>query len=292
MLDSIYNYLINPIISYDFMQNALFALLILSISSPITGVFLTIRKMSLSGDAISHAILPGTALSFLFYGLSITAMTIGGLIAGVFVITISALFSRISKSTEDSSLAVFYLVSLALGVLIVSISGSNIDLLHFLFGSVFAINDDIIYSLGIITSINLITLSIIIRPLIIDSMDSLYLSSVSKSGPFVHLLFMIITVMNLVAGFQAIGTLMAVGLMIIPAVCARFWSLKLSKICLISTIFSIISVNLGLIISFNFDLPCSPCIILSLGALYLLSFVFGKQKGLIWLFIKTKHLEA
>lgn len=292
MLSSLYDYFILPIANYDFMQKAIVALFVLCLSSPITGVFLTLRKMSLSGDAISHAILPGAALGFLFYGLSVTAMTIGGLLAGVLVISASAIFSRISKSSEDNSLAVFYLISLALGVLIVSISGSNIDLLHFLFGSIFTITDEILYSLGIITTLNLITLAIIVRPLIIDSMDSLYLSSVSKAGPWVHLIFMVVTVMNLVGGFQAIGTLMAVGVMIIPAISARFWSIKLYKICLISVFSSITSVYIGMIISFNFDLPCSPCIILSLGVWYIFSFLIGAQKGLVWYFIKTNHLEA
>jgi zinc/manganese transport system permease protein len=123
-------------------------------------------------------------------------------------------------------------------------------------------------------------------------MDPLYFRSVSKLGTYVHLIFMVITVMTLVASFQAIGTLMAIGLMIIPAISAQFWSYNLFKLIIISFISTLLSVYLGLIISFNFDLPCSPCIILLLSLWYLLSFILGLKKGIIWSFIKTKHLEG
>ena len=123
----------DPLFSYDFMRRALVSLFILSLSAPVAGVFLSLRKLSLSGDALSHAILPGAATGYLLKGLSVTAMTIGGILAGTLVIFMSALFSRLSRNTEDSSLAVFYLVSLALGVLIISLSGSGVDLMSFLF---------------------------------------------------------------------------------------------------------------------------------------------------------------
>ncbi len=292
MLDVINSFFISPFTNFDFMQKALVGLLILSLSSPIVGIFLTLRKMSLSGDAISHAILPGAAIGFLFFGLSVQAMTICSLIAGVVVTLASSLFSRISRSTEDSNLAVFYLISLSLGVLLISISGSQVDLFHFLFGSAFSMNNDNIISLMIISSLTLLVLAIISRPLIIDSMDPLFLASVSRSGSTVHMLFMIVTVMNLVGGLQAIGTLMAVGLMIIPAVSAKFWTVRLHMIVLLSLLTSALAVYLGLVCSFSFNLPCSPCIILMLGMWYIISFIFGMKKGCLWYLIKTKHLEA
>lgn len=291
MLDFLYNFFISPFYEFYFMKNALISLIILSFSSSIVGIFLTIKKLCLSGDAISHAILPGAAIGFLFFGLSVTAITICSFIGGIIVIIFSSLFSRISKSSEENSLAVFYLISIALGVLIISISGSNLDLLHFLFGSLFAISNEIIITLSIISLISVFTIAIIIRPLIIDCMDPLFFKSVSNCGSLVHLIFMIIIVMNLVGGFQAIGTLMSVGILILPSISARFWSNKLYKLIFISFIATIISSYFGLCLSFNLDLPSSPCIILSLGVFYIFSFIFGLNNGIIWKFIKTNHLE-
>ncbi len=273
------------------MRKALVALICLSACSPVTGVFLNLKKMSLSGDAISHAILPGAAAGFMLSGLSVAAMTAGGLAAGIVVIITSALFSRASKSSEESSLAVFYMCSLALGVLLVSLNGSNIDLLHFLFGSVFATGPENIVLLGICATVTLVVLALIGRPLILDIVDPLFLASVSRSGTYAHVCFMILTVFNLVCSFQALGTLMSVGVMVIPAAAARFWTYRLSGIIALSVAFSAVSSYAGLLLSFHLDLPCSPAIILALGCVYVISFLTGSHLGMIKKLAKGRHYE-
>ena len=282
----------DPLFSYDFMRRALVSLFILSLSAPVAGVFLSLRKLSLSGDALSHAILPGAATGYLLKGLSVTAMTIGGILAGTLVIFMSALFSRLSRNTEDSSLAVFYLVSLALGVLIISLSGSGVDLMSFLFGSVFTISGDTVIFLGINAVITLLIMAVILRPLIIDSVDPLYLASVSRCGPWVHFAFMFAVVMNLVAGFEAIGTLMAVGMMVIPGISARFWSFRLGTIILLSIVIATLSSLSGLLLSFHLNIPGGPSVILILGGVYLLSFLFGFRNGLLFKIFSPKHYES
>lgn len=282
---------ITPFVEFDFMLNALISLLCLCCSSPIVGVFLSLKKMSLSGDAISHSILPGVTISFLFFGLSVTALTLGGLIAGLIVIILSSLFSRASTASSDNILTVFYLFSLSLGVLIMSISGSNLDLLNFLFGNIFAINNETILMLGVITSLTLITIFFISRPLIIEIVDPLFFSSVSKIGGLIDIIFMILVVLNLIASFQAIGTLMGIGIMVIPSISLRFWTNNLFKIIIFSVITALLSSYVALIISFNVNISCSPLIIIILSSFFLLSFIIGKRNGIIWNYIKTKHYE-
>lgn len=282
---------ITPFVEFDFMLNALISLLCLCCSSPIVGVFLSLKKMSLSGDAISHSILPGVTISFLFFGLSVTALTLGGVIAGLIVIILSSLFSRASTASSDNILTVFYLFSLSLGVLIMSISGSNLDLLNFLFGNIFAINNETILMLGIITSLTLITIFFISRPLIIEIVDPLFFSSVSKIGGLIDIIFMILVVLNLIASFQAIGTLMGIGIMVIPSISLRFWTNNLFKIIIFSVITALLSSYVALIISFNVNISCSPLIIIILSSFFLLSFIIGKRNGIIWNYIKTKHYE-
>lgn len=282
---------ITPFVEFDFMLNALISLLCLCCSSPIVGVFLSLKKMSLSGDAISHSILPGVTISFLFFGLSVTALTLGGLIAGLIVIILSSLFSRASTASSDNILTVFYLFSLSLGVLIMSIRGSNLDLLNFLFGNIFAINNETILMLGIITSLTLITIFFISRPLIIEIVDPLFFSSVSKIGGLIDIIFMILVVLNLIASFQAIGTLMGIGIMVIPSISLRFWTNNLFKIIIFSVITALLSSYVALIISFNVNISCSPLIIIILSSFFLLSFIIGKRNGIIWNYIKTKHYE-
>ena len=148
MMDTLYGLLIAPFAEFGFMQRALAGSLMLSLGACPVGVFLMLRRMSLSGDAMAHAILPGAAAGFLFYGLEILPMTIGGLIAGIIVALGAGAVSRFTIQREDASMAAFYLISLAIGVLMVSIRGSSVDLMHVLFGTVLALNNEALTLIG------------------------------------------------------------------------------------------------------------------------------------------------
>ena len=137
----LYSTLIAPFTEFEFMRRALVGFFALSFGAPLIGVFLMLRRMSLIGDAMAHAILPGAAIGFLIAGLSLFAMALGGLIAGLLIAIGAGLIARATAIKEDASLAAFFLVSLALGVTIVSVKGNNVDLMHFLFGSVLAVDD-------------------------------------------------------------------------------------------------------------------------------------------------------
>src|SRR5690349_17968824 len=169
------------------MQRALVGVIAIALGGGPVGVFLMLRRMSLTGDAMSHAILPGAAIGYLVAGLSLPAMTIGGLLAGVLVAVLAGLVARVTAIKEDAALAAFYLVSLALGVSIVSLKGSSVDLLHVLFGTVLALDDAALLLLAAITSVTLLTLAVVYRPLVLECVDPGFLRSVSRAGTPTHL---------------------------------------------------------------------------------------------------------
>jgi zinc/manganese transport system permease protein len=199
----LHDFLIAPFAEFAFMRRALAGSIALAIAGPPLGVFLILRRMALTGDAVAHAILPGAALGYLAAGLSLGPMTIGGLAAGLIVAVGSGVVARTTILREDASLAAFYLISLALGVTIVSLHGSNIDLLHVLFGSVLALDDATLILLAGITSVTLAALAALYRPLVLETVDASFLASVSKSGGFVQIVFLALVVLNLVGGFHA-----------------------------------------------------------------------------------------
>jgi zinc/manganese transport system permease protein len=288
----LYTHLIAPFIEFDFMRRALVGASVLALSAAPIGVFLMLRRMSLVGDAMAHAILPGAALGYLVAGLSLGAMTLGGLIAGFAVALLAGLIARITRLREDASLAAFYLMSLALGVTLISARGSNIDLLHVLFGSVLALDDQALMLIGGVATVTLATLAIIIRPLVMESIDPVFLRSVSRAGAPAHLAFLALAVLNLVGGFQALGTLLAVGLMMLPAIAARFWAKTLTGMIAVATLIGIVATYAGLLLSYHLGLASGPTIILVAGVLYLLSIVVGTQGGLLLALLPRKHLEA
>ena len=281
MINDLYSLFLEPFIEFSFMQRALWGCLVLSLGATPIGVFLTLRRMSLTGDAMAHAILPGAAIGFLVAGVSITAMTIGGVIAGCIVAVLAGVVARHSNAEEDSSLAAFYLLSLASGVLIISAKGSNIDLLHVLFGSVLALNNDALILLTSIATISLISLAVLYRPLVFECVDPAFFQSVSKLSSVAHFSFLLLVVLNLVSGFHALGTLMAVGLMVLPAAVARFWTEKLGSMITIAFITAVISSYFGLFLSYHASFATSPAIILVMGIIYIISLLFGKRGGVL-----------
>ena len=284
--------LTQPFIEFSFMRRALVGCLALSLGAPPIGVFLMLRRMSLMGDAMSHAILPGAAIGYLLAGLSLFAMSLGGFAAGLAVALAAGLVARSTVLREDASLAAFYLVSLALGVMIVSIRGSNVDLLHVLFGTVLALDDAALILVASIAMLSLAVLAVIYRPLVLECFDPQFLRSASALSSPTHFAFLVLVVLNLVSGFQALGTLMAVGIMLLPAVAARFWAQDVSGLIVVAVACAFAASLSGLLLSYYSSVPTGPAIILIAGMFYLTSILIGVKGGLLWGFLPRKHLEA
>ena len=279
ILQTVHDLLLAPFSDYGFMRRALVGCLALSVGATPIGVFMILRRMSLTGDAMAHAILPGAAIGYLLSGLSLIAMTIGGLVAGMAVALLSGFITRNTHLKEDASLAAFYLISLALGVLIISTRGGSVDLLHVFFGTVLALNNDALLLMLSIASISVIALALIYRSLILECLDPLFLRSVSNSGAWAHYSFIALVVLNLVGGFHALGTLMVVGIMILPAAAAHFWSAQVSRIIFLSVLFAIASSIVGLLVSYHANLPSGPAVILSAGGFYVISMLLGTKNS-------------
>ncbi|MDP3408674.1 metal ABC transporter permease [Bosea sp. (in: a-proteobacteria)] len=290
----LYDLFIGPFAEFDFMRRALVGVVALSVSGGAIGVFLMLRRMSLTGDAMAHAILPGAAIGYLVAGFSLPAMTLGGLAAGFAVALAAGAVARVTVIKEDASLAAFYLISLALGVTIVSLRGSAVDLFHVLFGNVLALDDDVLILLSGVATVSLLTLAALYRPLVMECVDPGFLRSVSRSGGVVHLTFLALVVLNLVAGFHALGTLLAVGLMMLPAAAARFWTADITRLILLASGFGMVAGYAGLVVSYSAgsNLPAGPAIILAAGALYLGSLLIGSQGGLLRRLLPRPHLKA
>ena len=288
---TLYDMAVHPFAEFGFMRRALVGCLALALGCGPIGTILVLRRMSLMGDALSHAVLPGAALGFILAGLSVPAMSLGGVAAGLAVALLSGLVTRLTPVREDASFAAFFLISLALGVMLVSSHGNTIDLLHLLFGSILAVNDSALLLMGAIGTFSLLALAVIYRPLVVDCFDPGFLRTLGGRGGLVHALFLALVVLNLVAGFQALGTLMAVGLMMLPAAAARFWVRELWLLGATSSTLALASAFFGLLLSYHLDLPSGPAIILVAGLSYLASVVFGPRDSLRALYFRGGHLR-
>ena len=216
------DFLLEPF-ALGFMRRALAGCLALSVAAPPLGVFLVLRRMSLMSDVLQHGVLPGIAVGAILAGLSVWAMGVGGVIAGLAIAVVAGWLARRTGGREDSQLAGMYLLALAAGVALISAQHS-LDLTHILFGNVLAVDNAALFAMAGVASVTLPVLALIWRPLVLESLDPGFMAATAGKGGVWHLIFLMLVVLCVVSGFVALGTLMSVGLMMLPAIAARHWS--------------------------------------------------------------------
>lgn len=263
-----------------FMRRALAGCIAMSVAAPPLGVFLVLRRMSLMSDVLQHGVLPGIALGAAVAGLSVWAMGAGGVVAGVLIAVLAGWLSRRTGGREDSQLAGVYLLALAAGVALVSMQ-RGVDLTHLLFGSLLAVDNAALFAMAGAASVCLLVLAVIWRPLILESLDPGFMAATAGHGGSWHLIFLSLVVLCVVSGFVALGTLMSVGLMMLPAIAARHWSNSLSGQVLAAVLIALTSSVAGLLLAFNLDLPAGPAVVLTAGGIWLLSLGLGPRTSLL-----------
>lgn len=264
---SLYDLLISPFEGFSFMRIALIACLALTLANGPLGVLLLLRRMALDGDVLSHAVMPGAALGFVYSGhTSLTALSAGGLASGAVVAGLTGMLGRDRAQRHDAGLVAFYLVTLALGVTLVAFFGSNVDTVRVLFGSVLAIDVRALLQIATVSSLTMLLLALFYRPLAVDSFDPVFLRMVGGHG--MRGLFMGLVLLNLVVSFQAFGTLLAIGPMLLPAAAARLWTHRVGVMMALASVLGLLSCYAGLLLSYHRNLPSGPAIVMAAGAIY------------------------
>ena len=289
---TVYDLLVQPFVEFAFMRRALVACLALGLSCGPLGTLLVLRRMSLMGDAMSHALLPGAAVAFIVAGLSLPAMSVGAFVAALAVAALAGGVARWTAQREDASFAAFYLMALATGVMLISLYGNSVDLMRVLFGSVLAVDDAALLLVAGVSTVTLLALAIVYRPLLVECFDPGFLRAVGGRGAWHHQIFLVLVVANLVAGFQALGTLMAVGLLMLPAIAARFWVHDVGRLSALAGVLAVFSGYVGLLLSYHAALPSGPSIVMVAGALYLVSLCVGTRESLRSRFAQRLHHRA
>jgi zinc/manganese transport system permease protein len=284
--------ILGPFLEFGFMRRALVGCLALSVSAPLLGVFLMLRRTSLTAEVLAHGVTPGIAAGFLIAGLSVPAMSVGGLVAGLAVAVGAGALSRATGGREDAALTALYLIALALGVTLVSLRGDTGDLTHLLFGQVLGVDDPALLLMAGVATLTLPALALGWRPLALECFDPGFAQAEGVGGGAWHLAFLGLVVLNVLAAFQAMGTLMAVGLMMLPAVAARHWSRELSGLAYAAVGLAAAASLAGLLGSYHLDLPSGPAIVLAAGLLWVLSVVAGPVDGLLARWVRRPHLAG
>ncbi len=273
------------------MRRALVGCLAVSLAAPPLGVFLMLRRMSLTADVLGHGILPGIAAGFLLAGLSVPAMALGGVLAGLVVALGAGALSRATGGREDAALAALYLCALALGVVMVAMGGGTAELTQLLFGSALGVDDAALLLMAATATLSLGVMAFAWRPLVLECFDPSFARAVGAWGGGWHMVFLALVVLNLLAAFQALGTLMGVGLMMLPAVAARHWSRDVGGMVYAAVALAVVASFGGLLLSFHADLPSGPAVVLVAGLGWVVSLLFGPVEG-VTARLRRRHLAG
>jgi zinc/manganese transport system permease protein len=263
---SAYALIVQPFATLAFMRAALVACLALALTNGAVGTLLVLRRMSLDGDVLGHAVMPGAAVGFLYAGPSPTWLSLGGLASGLAVAALSGLIAG-GRARRDAGLLAFYLVALSLGIVLVAWRGSNVDAMRVLFGTVLAIDRRALVEIAVVSSVIVLAIAALYRPLAVGAFDPAFLRGVGARAPY-GAVFQALVVLALVASFQAFGTLLAVGPLLLPAAAARCWGLGTPGSMALATGFGLAASVAGLLTSYYDNLPSGPAIVLAAGLLF------------------------
>jgi zinc/manganese transport system permease protein len=285
---SLWSTFVAPFSEYAFMRSALVACMALAVASGPLGTLLLLRRMGLVGDVLSHAVMPGAAVGFALAGSALAVLSIGGLLTGIAVVLLMILGTRFGAQREDASLAAFYFASIGVGVLIVSLRGTNLDLMHVLLGTVLAIDVPALLLIVTIASVVVAVLALIFRPLAIQSFDPAFLRTMGGSDSTYRAIFLVLVVLDLVAGFQAFGTLLAGVPLLLPAAAARCWAQRIGPLVGLSIGFGIVAGYAGLLVSYHLNVPSGPAIACAAALIYAVSALVPASRMLLTAFNTAK----
>ncbi|MEK7654736.1 MAG: metal ABC transporter permease [Pseudomonadota bacterium] len=267
----LYDIFVAPIADYIFMQRALLSCVAISFVGGPVGVLLVLKRMNLLGEALSHGILPGIAISALLFGVWMPGFLVGAMTSGLLIAWGSYFSAKKTVLTEDAGFGGFYLIAMALGVMILSLKKGNFQILHLLFGNILSVTEEALHMVFWIVVIVLVFLLISIRPIVFDAFDPVFMQVVDKRRFYYQGCFWAMVIILLVAASMTIGTLMALGLIMLPALTARILVTHIHKMFFVATFLSIAASYLGLITSYHYNLPSGPAIILICGGFFMLA---------------------
>ena len=276
---------------YEFMQRAFLVCVLIGFTNGFLGAFIVIRRLALMADALSHSLLPGLALAAIFIGLSPVGLLFGGLVAALFVTVGGQMITRSSRIKDETAIASLYVIAFALGVILIRYAKVKVNLDSFLFGNILGVANSDIWTSLIICAITMTTLIALQRPLLL----TLFEASVARTqGIRVNLILtvlMLLIVLAMLSSLQAIGVLLSLGLLILPAATMYLLSDSYQAMSWGGAALGVVGAVLGLLISFWANIPSGPAIVLVLGFIFIAAYLFSPKYGIVTRALKPRHLH-
>ena len=271
------NDFIQGLLDFQFLQNALITSVMVGISAGIIGSFIILRGMSLMGDAISHAVLPGVALSYMLGSSYIIGATVFGMASAALI----GFVTKHSRLKNDTAIGIVFSAFFALGIILISFARSSTDLYHILFGNVLAVRDSDMFLTAAVLVIVLISVPLFYKQLKLTSFAPTIAKSYGWNISAINYGLMFLLTLVAVTSLQTVGTILVIAMLITPAATAYQLTDKLIVMIVLSTVFGTLSSIVGLYFSYSYNLPSGATIVMAAAMFFIVAFIFAPKKGLI-----------
>lgn len=274
--------------TYPFMLRALWAALIVGVVCPVLGTYVVLRGMAFFGDALAHIILPGVVIAFLLGW----PIGLGALIVGVLAALLIGFLSKRTEIREDAAIGVVFAGAFALGIALLSLQRSYaVDLTHILFGNLLGVSSADLWLAGILGGIVLFTIFAFYKEFLVLSFDPILATTLRLPVTFLQNLLLVLLAIVIVVSIQVVGVALVLAMLVTPASTAYLLSRRLPTMMVLAALIGSASALLGLYLSYFFDLPSGPAIVLVETALFIIVFLLGTWRGKFWSKIKDRGTE-
>lgn len=268
---------INGLINYGFLRNALVTACIIGIISGVIGCFIILRGLSLMGDAISHAVLPGVAVSYMMG----TSYFLGASLFGLLAAALIGFISDKSKLKNDTAIGIVFSAFFALGIIMISLAKSATDLYHILFGNVLAVRFSDIQVTAVVGIGVLLFVVLFYKELKISSFDPVMAKASGLNTSLIHYVLMFLLTLVAVSALQTVGTVLVIAMLITPAATAFMLTNRLSVMIFLAAGFGVAAAVIGLFFSYSYNLASGAAIVLTCAAFFITAFLFSPKKGIL-----------
>jgi manganese/iron transport system permease protein len=270
--------LIEPL-QYSFMQRSLVIAILVGLLCAVVGSYLMVQRLALLGDAISHSVLPGLAISFMLGG----NIFVGAFIAGVLSTMAIAFIRTRSPIKEDAAMGIVFSAFFALGVTLITIiqKDNKIDLNHFLFGNILGVTSDEVRDTAAIAAIVLIVIVLLYKELLFYTFDPLGAQAAGLPVNRLNFGLMVLIALTIVASMKAVGVILVLSLLITPGATAYLLVKRLHEVMILGAVIGVISSISGMYLSYFYNLPSGPAIVLVVSGLFVLALLFSPRHGVL-----------
>lgn len=276
---------------HEFMKRALFGCALIGFTNGALSAFIVIRRLALMADAMAHSLLPGLAIALLLFGLMPGTLFVGALIAALLVAFGTQIISSSSRIKEDTALGLLFACSFSLGLVLISLSRVSVNVSDYLFGNVLGLGDADLWIIYLVSLLVLPLLVALERPLLLTMFEPSVAASQGVPVNKLKYLLMGVLVLSMISSLQAVGVILALGMLIAPAATVYLLSDSFTSMFWAGGILGCIGSCTGLLISFWLNLPSGPCIVLVLGLIFLLAYLFSPKYGIARRLVRPRHLH-